>query len=238
MAPFKRVAFRDFFMADQLCSLAIVLFDLEYTICFFLYDAWSGSDHCTAINPIVKPILSALPYLWRINQQFRRFRDQKDYRHLINAGKYSCGLPVILFSSLFGLYDQRFLGPWIVAAIINTFYSYLWDIIMDWSLNFRDLRPVRLFPRWTYYTAIVADFILRGAWTLTISPQSIGIILNPLIFASILSAAEICRRAMWNIFRLENEQINNIGQFRVVRDVPVPLQELQTSGVMMEVTDT
>jgi len=218
-------------------SLAIALFDFEYTICFFLYDAWIGTDYCTPINVYVKPILSALPSLWRILQQIRRYKDQRDYRHLINAGKYSCSFPVIVFSTLFSSYNPNFLGPWIVALLVNTAYTYIWDVIMDWSLSFKNLRPKLLYKRWWYYVAIVADLVLRCAWTLTISPQSIGIILDPLIFASILAVAEIFRRAMWNIFRLENEQTNNIGKFRVVKEVPIPLKDLKTDATIIELSD-
>jgi hypothetical protein len=61
-----------------------------------------------------------------------------------------------------------------------------------------------------YYIAIVTNFAARWLWTLTVSPESLGIYseLNPLIFATILAAIEIIRRAQWNIFRVENEQIN------------------------------
>jgi len=234
MAPFKTVEFRDFFVADQLVSLAIVIFDLEYTICFFLYDAWVGTDYCNAINVEVKPILSALPFLWRLLQQIRRYRDSKDKRHLVNAGKYFCGLPIILFSTLRASYDPNFLYPWILSLILNTTYSFLWDIWMDWSLSFKYLRQTLLYPKQWYYLAMCADFILRCMWTLTISPQTIGIILNPLIFATILAAVEIMRRAMWNLFRMENEQINNIGKFRVVKDVPLPLKKFDTDATIIE----
>jgi hypothetical protein len=42
--PFVQLRFRDLFMADQLLSIVIVAMDIEYTTCFFLYDAWSGSS--------------------------------------------------------------------------------------------------------------------------------------------------------------------------------------------------
>jgi hypothetical protein len=63
---------------------------------------------------------------------------------------------------------------------------------------------------------MATNFIMRLGWTLTISPGSIGIVLNPLVFATMLSTIEIVRRAQWNLFRLENEQLNNVGHFRAV----------------------
>ena len=44
-APWKTVVFRDFFIADQLCSLVIVLYDLQFVLCFFSYDAWEGTGN-------------------------------------------------------------------------------------------------------------------------------------------------------------------------------------------------
>lgn len=42
-----------------------------------------------------------------------------------------------------------------------------------------------------------------------------------------LSLGEVLRRFLWNFFRLENEHLNNCGQFRAVRDIciaPIPSQ--------------
>jgi hypothetical protein len=50
VAPFIEVEFKDFFLGDQLVSLVIVLQDLEYTLCFFLYDAWSGTGTYITIS--------------------------------------------------------------------------------------------------------------------------------------------------------------------------------------------
>lgn len=41
----------------------------------------------------------------------------------------------------------------------------------------------------------------------------IGLLLG---FSALLSGLEIIRRAIWNMFRLENEQISNAEQFRAV----------------------
>ncbi|KAF1385700.1 hypothetical protein PFLUV_G00110520 [Perca fluviatilis] len=43
-APFHRVEFADFWLADQLNSLVFVLMDLEYLICYYIFDLqWSNS---------------------------------------------------------------------------------------------------------------------------------------------------------------------------------------------------
>ncbi len=43
-APFHRVEFADFWLADQLNSLVVVLMDLEYLICFYIFELqWNNS---------------------------------------------------------------------------------------------------------------------------------------------------------------------------------------------------
>lgn len=85
--------------------------------------------------------------------------------------------------------------------MINTLYSYYWDIFKDWGIeNWKSIRARRIYPKFTYRVVIVSDLLLRLMWTLTISPESLGIVLEPFIFTTILAAIEIMRRAQWNIF--------------------------------------
>ena len=42
-APFQHVGFADFWLADQLNSLAVALLDLQFIICFYAYD-WHVSN--------------------------------------------------------------------------------------------------------------------------------------------------------------------------------------------------
>ena len=48
------------------------------------------------------------------------------------------------------------------------------------------------------------------------------------------------RRFMWNFFRLENEHLNNCGQFRAVRDIsisPIQVADLAVIEKMMDDED-
>ena len=82
-----------------------------------------------------------------------------------------------------------------------------------------------IYPRHYFYVCSVINFVLRIAWTLTISPSSLGVAsgggLDPLWFGTILAIVEVYRRAQWNIFRMAHEQQANAGQFRAVNYVPV-----------------
>ena len=44
------------------------------------------------------------------------------------------------------------------------------------------------------------------------------------ILSFIVSLSEVCRRAMWTLFRVENEHCTNVGRFRASRDVPLPYE--------------
>jgi len=66
------------------------------------------------------------------------------------------------------------------------------------------------------------DGVGRFAWTFMLTPWgATGI---PEIDSMIYAVIEILRRAMWGVFRVENEHLNNCDQFRAVRDVPLPME--------------
>jgi len=235
MAPFRVVKFKDFYIADQLVSLAIILYDIEYCLCYFIYDVHQNVENqvCLTSHTWVKPLLSALPAFWRLMQSLRRYRDSRDMAQIYNAGKYFVVFFVVIFSFLKVQVVDTWAVLWILSCIVATIYSTFWDIKKDWSLgNFRDknhkgLRKVLLYPIPWYYVALVSNAVMRLMWTLTISPNvldAIGGSVNASdILTTCLAVVEIFRRAQWNIFRLENEQINNIGKFRVTKDVPLPI---------------
>jgi hypothetical protein len=231
-APLNKVVFRDFFMADQLVSISLVLQDIDFTICYFTTCAFRGGGNSCASNHVwMGAILSTLPQLWRLLQCFRRYRDSKDKTNLYNAGKYTTGMLVAICSSMRSIFKSTsWLVLWLIIVIIATIYSYGWDIYKDWSIGDRKsanwmLRDQLLYPKWWYYAAAIANLILRLMWTFTISPDVVAtfFFLGKDGFTTLLVAVEVSRRAMWNIFRLENEQLNNCGRFRAVQDIPLPL---------------
>jgi len=227
-SPLRPVEFRDFFLADQLISIAIVLYDLEYTICFLSFDAWHDTDHCSKLNKYIQPFIALLPAMWRFLQCLRRYRDTKDVWQVYNAGKYSTGFFVIMLSSLRSAGYPSATFFWGLAVVISTCYTFFWDMKKDWGLLDKEhgyLREQLLYPRKVYYICGLLNLIMRLMWTLTISPAALGVggYLDPLIFATILAGVEIVRRAQWNIFRLENEHLNNCGNYRATKDIPVPL---------------
>uniref|UniRef100_A0A452S9B1 Solute carrier family 53 member 1 n=1 Tax=Ursus americanus TaxID=9643 RepID=A0A452S9B1_URSAM len=183
-APFHKVGFADFWLADQLNSLSVILMDLEYMICFYSFELkWDESG-------------GLLPN----NSEERGHSDTMVFFYL-----------------------------WIVFCVISSCYTLIWDLKMDWGLFDKNagentfLREEIVYPQKAYYyCAIIEDVILRFAWTVQISITSMT--LSPHsgdIIATVFAPLEVFRRFVWNFFRLENEHLNNCGEFRAVRDISV-----------------
>uniref|UniRef100_A0AAQ5X7B9 Xenotropic and polytropic retrovirus receptor 1a n=1 Tax=Amphiprion ocellaris TaxID=80972 RepID=A0AAQ5X7B9_AMPOC len=245
-APFHRVGFADFWLADQLNSLGVLLMDLEYMICFYSFELdWKkhdgliskGKDVCNSYSYGVRAVIKCLPAWFRFVQCLRRYRDTKRaFPHLVNAGKYSTSFFVVTFSALYSTHKgklahraQIFLYLYIGCLVVSSCYTLVWDLKMDWGLFDRNagentfLREEIVYPHKAYYySAIVEDVLLRFAWILTISLTTLTDFHGMAdILATILAPLEVFRRFVWNFFRLENEHLNNCGEFRAVRDISV-----------------
>eukprot|EP00435_Cladocopium_sp_Y103_P000192 s3138_g1.t1 len=177
---------------------------------------------------------SCLPYLaWSVPFLIRARQCVITARHApdalsrdlqrINLAKYCSALPVVFFAmcharvipgisdvSMFTSEDFEVL--WALAAIVNSAFSFIWDLVMDWGLlhlmphkpgNF-GLRPVLLYPQppIVYYLAIVLNFIGRTLWSLRWSEQA-TIFLGAFFLSSVQQAAEVLRRCLWNVLRVE-----------------------------------
>ncbi|KAI8518466.1 hypothetical protein Bbelb_044830 [Branchiostoma belcheri] len=245
-APFHPVNFADFWLADQLNSLVSVLLDFEYMVCYFIYEVeWHDNPNdkevCTSWKYGIRSVVACLPAWFRFAQCLRRYRDTRHaFPHLVNAGKYSTSFFVIAFATLSRVHGEvtgethshTFYYLWICAAIISTCYTFSWDIKMDWGLLDRAagentlLREEIVYPKKLYYyLSAVQNFFLRFAWVMSISLGELGILHGELV-GSLLAPLEVYRRFVWNFFRLENEHLNNCGEFRAVRDISVtPLNQ-------------
>eukprot|EP00741_Cyanophora_paradoxa_P007408 tig00001128_g7167.t1 len=248
LAPLFFVEFRHFFLGDQLTSNTRTLLDIEFIACFFLSGSFLHPDvdehRCTAVNAAFTPAIAALPFWFRFAQCGRRYRDTRDTVHIVNAGKYFSGLLAVAMQTTHQHFPHVISkGAWVGAQLAATLYSLSWDFKMDWGLlacapgGGALLRPQLMYGPRAYYAAMVADALLRFTWVFSAWPQALGVALHPEQLFLALQTGEICRRFMWNLFRLENEQLNNQGQFRAVRAIPLPYfvraksdGELETDG--------
>ena len=122
----------------------------------------------------------------------------------------------------------------IISHVIGTGATLYWDLFNDWGF----FRPGEDFPLrkqkvldhdLIYYLAILQDIVLRLAWTVPLILKwqyhlgsAVAITDSEMILMeTVFVVAELWRRGIWNFFRLENEHLNNTGEFRVMRNIRV-----------------
>lgn len=110
-----------------------------------------------------------------------------------------------------------------LAVLQNTY----WDIAKDWGLLRRHsrnpyLRDKLVLPHKSFYfIAMVLDIVLRISWMQLVFEMNWRP-LQKVAMVTLTSCLEIIRRGMWNFFRLENEHLNNVGNYRAFKSVPHP----------------
>ncbi|XP_018360931.1 PREDICTED: xenotropic and polytropic retrovirus receptor 1-like [Trachymyrmex cornetzi] len=257
ISPFAYVNFADFWLADQFNSLATAFLDFHFLICFYITNGdWlkaSDTTQCMSGSLIIRPIVNCLPAWFRFAQCVRRYRDSKEaFPHLVNAGKYSTTFLVVAANTLYAYhgaeYNNKWENPWlwlwVCSCLINSIYSYTWDLKMDWGLldsnagENRFLREEVVYSTaWFYYFAIIEDFILRFIWIASFILIECGYISGDLM-TSIVAPLEVFRRFVWNFFRLENEHLNNCGRFRAVRDISIaPIESSDQTQILRMMDD-
>ncbi|PKC74323.1 EXS-domain-containing protein [Rhizophagus irregularis] len=220
---FYRVEFRDFFIADELNSLTYTFMNSQFLFC---------AINVCRFSPL-SPLLTSLPPWWRFIQCLKRYSlTYHKYPHLLNAGKYFSTIVTVWLLFLFRMYNNKITKSlWISGQSISSIYSYSWDVLMDWSLLQLDsqnylLRDELNFKNHAiYYFAIVSDGLLRFSWTLQLIIPSKYAIATVFVIA----CGEMLRRWQWNFFRVENEHVNNCGQFRAIKEIPLPFERDTTN---------
>jgi hypothetical protein len=234
--------FGDILLADVLTSYAKVCGDLFVTVCMLFGTAGSSTKrpdrNCGGI--VIVPFLLAVPSMIRLRQcliEYMRVRNAPykesvgwGGQHLANALKYSSAFPVIISSTL--QRNAQDLGTkaalnklWLVAVLINSLFSFYWDVAKDWDLTLFSSRRERTSPHhpWglrdrlvvfrnanLYYAVIGLDLLLRCTWSMKLSPHldkfsdfESGIFL--------IEFLEVFRRWVWIFFRVETEWLRNAG---------------------------
>ncbi|KAI5963256.1 ERD1 [Candida pseudojiufengensis] len=191
----KTMRTNDILISDSLVSFAKVLNDFGLFI-------WSYYINETkAYNYKLEFGILCLPILIRIKQCFHEYRITSNKQHLLNLLKYATGIgplgvnALIKYTLLNSSDLERENGElinkltklnnwWLILTLINSTYSFIWDIKMDWNLDLfnnifqiftRDksnrfiiLRNQKQFPDFIYIIAISIDFLLRYLWILKI----------------------------------------------------------------------
>ncbi|KAI8334962.1 EXS family-domain-containing protein [Chlamydoabsidia padenii] len=223
------VEFRDFFIADELNSLAYSFWTSSYFFCAYSWH-WIGlATHCSLTTSWLTPFLASLPPWWRLLQCFRRYKDSNEKVHLVNGAKYMSSILATMINGMRRIHGTPLtFWVWVIVSLINSCYTSTWDIKMDWGLlqrnsQYRFLRDELVFHRWAYYFAIPINILLRFSWTLSFAHFK----MNGEILAFMIAFLEGVRRIQWNVFRLENEHLNNCGQYRAIKEIPLPFAMME-----------
>ncbi|KAL2756282.1 hypothetical protein ACRALDRAFT_1081798 [Sodiomyces alcalophilus JCM 7366] len=237
--------FGDILLADALTSYGKVLADLVVAVCMFFSPSTSATaaPNRSCGGALAVPLVIAIPSAIRLRQcliEYLRVR-RAPYResagwggqHLANAAKYSTAFPVLFFATM--QRNRAIAGDspspaldraWLAASLLNSLYSFYWDVAKDWDLTLfspaarrrhntpRDHHPYGLRSRLVfrqpilYYAVIALDLVLRCTWATKLSVR-----LAPLHdsegFLFLLQLLEVFRRWVWIFFRVETEFIRN-----------------------------
>ena len=143
MPALQPISFADFFLADVACSMAKSFSDVERAVCSMMMgavmDAVDNGGTCGSKSWKI-PVALAAPSIIRLLQCVRQYRDTRQASCVWNALKYSSAFPVIVLSYLkYHVSHDAWLGvyrpAWLMFSLINTAYSYYWDIKHDWDLT-------------------------------------------------------------------------------------------------------
>ncbi|KAJ1969316.1 Signal transduction protein [Dimargaris xerosporica] len=241
VTPLYDVKFKDFFLADQMISLSYSIGSIYMMGCAYANHWTDLHVKCKIAYTWAYPGLLMIPSLWRTIQCTRRAFTTGEYgRYLPNTLKYFLSCLSYWVATMYRIDpDKSHKIAWIVVATVYCLYSYAWDIYYDWGMvehdkgkNIRLRRERRYAWTWTYWFAIVANFILRCTWTAALANVYFHFKdKNHFELITFLAAlGEMLRRFMWNFFRMENEQVNNCGQFRATKDLPLPFDLHDQSG--------
>ncbi|KAG1760755.1 EXS family-domain-containing protein, partial [Suillus occidentalis] len=209
-------------------------------------DAWTTCG--TQLNWGSYFVLAMIPFVVRLVQSLRRYKDSKLPTHLINvslqyrivalkqltswlnvqAGKYGMGIVYYFCYYLWRRDGKSDNGAsfilWCISAIIYSIYGCAWDFAMDWSIckphaKYPFLRKELVYTSQIpmYYVALVTNTIIRFLWVFYIPDWPY---FNTRSF--LYGLMEMIRRVVWNFYRLENEHLGNMDQYRITREVPLP----------------
>ena len=229
-APFYPVVLADFFICDHLTSLSASLYQLQWFWCMFFSEG--VTQVCTIGQGKGVFVLSVLPVFWRLLQCLRRYFSENSltrsaFPNLVNAGKYSIAVAEIIaaffvtndkYESSSG-YSGSVVAFYVISSL-STVYKSAWDIFVDAGILRRKdyLLP---FPS-TYICFSVFNLLLRLIWVpkylLSTSARYGSAQWIFIVFALL----EIARRFVWSVIRLENEQVSNPENYRVLNFAPMP----------------
>ena len=220
--PGTSISFPEIVLADALTSLSKVFKDVGVT--FVAVYAYTQAEPVVVYHEqgmLLVALMASMPAAIRVRQCWVQLTGASDSATQIavslNIIKYCSAFPPIWLAAAASLgYPHPALPAAIVAtSVINSVYSYLWDVMMDWGLVQLSvvkgrvclrLRPLCFYPTPAYIVAAALNLVLRFGWMANQVEALQGLSVAALVL--MVEMAEVSRRAVWNLFRVEWEIIN------------------------------
>ncbi|KAM1300059.1 hypothetical protein PS1_011447 [Malus domestica] len=231
-APLYPETFPDFFLADQLTSQVQALRSFVLYVCYYgLGESSRRQSKCRShgLYNTLYFIIAVVPFWMRFLQCIRRFCDEKDVKYIFNGLKYLSTIVAVIIRTVYEMTKGK--TSWMVLALISsavaTTMNTYWDIVMDWGLlrktsKNKYLRDRLVVPhKIVYFAAMVLNVVLRLAWMQLVLEFKLRTV-NKVTITTVIAFLEVIRRGIWSFFRLENEHLNNVGQYRAFKSVPLP----------------
>ena len=226
--PLQDLAFTTFYILSGLQGW--------WTASYSIDEAAGPVERSWVVHTVILPACVVSPLWWRFLQNLRQSYDNRcRWPYLGNALKYFLAAEV----ALFGLFepDAKQNVLWIGCFVGATLYQVWWDVFQDWALlerteddgrssllGYYRLRSTRLYSRKSiYYGIFAANFLLRFCWTMTLIPRRYlsqsGMLRDAYssdfqtFVGPALASAEIIRRSLWGLIRVEWEAIKTSREY-------------------------
>ncbi|RLV92673.1 Protein ERD1 [Spathaspora sp. JA1] len=182
----------DILISDSFVSYAKVLNDFGLFIWTYYYSSTKSYDYQLEF------LILAIPSLIRIKQCYHEIKITGQKQHIFNLLKYSTNFGPLIVNALIkqtliysrDIPQEQLLTKlnklnqyWYIFSSLNSTYSFIWDVKMDWHFGlfdflfnlrnpyykFQPLRRNLAFQyKFIYYLVILVDFLLRFIWILKI----------------------------------------------------------------------
>ncbi|KAG8470451.1 hypothetical protein KFE25_008872 [Diacronema lutheri] len=233
IAPFAPVSFWHVIVADYATSLAKAFADVQLLFCeahaiaslpeqpgapYTRTTVLWEQMHPACVDSPFNPALLALPFWVRLCQCLHVYAHTKEQKNLWNALKYSTAFPLIYLGWHRRVYPSPFASRlFVLAAVLNSSYTFVWDVLMDWgmlrwdkerscwSLTMREQTIISA-RKATYALLAAFNLSLRFLWAMAV----FGAVPTRGHGMFFFEAMEIARRTVWAAFRIEWEYVAKV----------------------------
>lgn len=204
--PISTIRFRHFYFIDVLQSFK---YPLEGILGYFFPEGRTTSTFVYCIFPVA-----------RVLQCLKRFSTSRLlFPHIANASKYLLVILLIMLeiaSEMAGSSSSAILSAKMVLRMMSTICSFAWDVIIDWAI----IRNRYMYPKPFYLFALVFNMVVRFYWVAVMKfPKAFD-------YPAIESMAEISRRLLWTLIRVEVEHLNNCDELKIRKSISLTAGEL------------